>query len=312
MAVVFPIGIEVFTNAASCVAASTSGTTNPAAGTTESWTMGSGYTTFPTANFNASLTFTNPSATPPGNYFFIRDPADTTNEIVLVYAGGGGTATWYVQRGMNGATVAHASGATWVQIVTPYTLQNFKQAPGNISSAVVQTGTSAMVLASYTPTATEVAAGTSYRIIAFAASIGWTAVPTQTIAVYWGGSGSIGGTYTPGTCLASILTNTNATRLSPTTVTTNTSGISFDVEGSVTLISATTATCNLNMWYATSTTRNSNVSNASVVNNGAAGAVNLATPITISGNGPLFLVATWTGGTGPTATWTAPVIFRDT
>ena len=312
MAVVFPQGLEVFGNCSSCVATSTYGTTNPAAGTTEQWVMGTGYTSFPTATFNASTTFTNPSATPPGNYFYIRDPADTTNEIVLVYAGGGGTSTWYVQRGMNGATVAHASGATWVQVISPYTLQSFKQTPGNVSSAIVQTGTSSLVLASYTPLSAEVAAGTSWRVIAYAASIGWTAAPVQNVSLYWGGSGSVGGVYTPGTALASILTNTNATRLTPTTVTTNTSGMSMDVEGSITLITATTATCNMNMWYSTSTTRTTNISNASVVNNGAAGAVNLATPVTVSGNGPIFLVATWSGGTAPTATWTAPLIFRDT
>lgn len=316
MAVVFPQGIEVFSNVASCVAAAgsggTNGTSNPAAGTTESWTVSTGSTSFPVANFTSWPT----TSSPPGNYFYVSDPADTTHEIILVYnnnsSGSPGT-SWSVQRGMNGATVAHASGATYVQVVSPFSLQNMKQAPGNMSSAVSTSGTTETVLASYTPVSTDIAQGTSYRVIAFGA-LGWAAVPTLQIRLLWGGSGSVGGAYTigSGVQLAMIKTATNCPALTPTTATINssTAGHSFDVEGSITLLSTTTATCNMNMWYTGSSLTVTTV-NCSTVNTNSSGS-SLSTPVTISGSGPIFLTAAFTGGTTPALTATAPLIFRDT
>jgi hypothetical protein len=315
MAVVFPIGKEVFSNCASCVASS-GGTTNPSAGTTESWTMSTGYTSFPVATFTSSQSpFANTTSTVPANYFYVRDPADTTNEIVLVYnnnSSGSPGSTWYVERGMNGACVAHSSGATWVQVISPYSLQNMKQAPGNVSSAVAQNSTSSIIaLASYTTTSDEIAAGTSWRIIAYAGAVGWTAsAPVLTVSLYWGGSGSVGSTYTPGTVLAQLITATNCTRLTPTTVTATNAGYSFDVEGSLTMISTTTMASNLNMWY-NGASLNAGMSTGSTVNTASSGGKSQLSPITISGSGPIYLTAQWSTTTA-TATWTAPIIFRDT
>lgn len=107
--------VEVFANTPSCVAAGTSGTTVPASGTSETWTMGAGYTSFPTAS---------PAGSPP-TQFHIADPA-AISEVILVTGGGGGTATWTVTRGAEGTTpVAHAAGATFVQTVTAGALGTF-------------------------------------------------------------------------------------------------------------------------------------------------------------------------------------------
>lgn len=316
MAVIFPQGIEVFSNVASCVAAAgsggTNGTSNPAAGTTESWTVSTGFTSFPVANFTSWPT----TSSPPGNYFYVSDPADTTHEVILVYnnnsSGSPGT-SWSVQRGMNGACVAHASGATYVQVVSPFSLQNMKQAPGNMSSAVsVNSTATETVLATYTPLSTDIAQGTSYRVIAFGA-LGWTAVQTLQFRLMWGGSGSVGGAYTigSGAQLAMIKTATNCPALTPTTATINsaTLGHSFDIEGSITLLSTTTATCNMNMWY-TGATLAATAFNCSTVNTNSSGS-NLSTAVTISGSGPIFLTAAW-GSTTGSLTTTAPLIFRDT
>ena len=124
MAGTYPVptpATEVFGNCSTCVATSTYGTTSPSALTNETWTMGTGYTNFPTAQ----------QTNYPYNYFFIRDPADTSNEMCMVILGGGSTSTWSVIRGVLGTTpVAHGALATWEQVISSGTLQNFKQAPG--------------------------------------------------------------------------------------------------------------------------------------------------------------------------------------
>lgn len=304
MAVVFPQGIEVFANSASCVATSTYGTTNPAAGTTETWTMGTGYTTFPVAQNTAV----------PNNYFYVRDPADTTNEIVLVSnnnsSGSPGT-TWNVQRGMNGATVAHASGATWVQVVAPYTLASFKQTPGanSTSPTTVANTTTETVLASYTPLAVELQAGNTWDVVAYG-TYGVLATgtrPTLQFALYWGGSGSVGGAYTAtgGAALTKILTGTNALGL----ITSIAAGASFDVNGTLTWLSATTATANLNLFYQNGSLTVAGTSASSV--NATAGGASSATAVAISGNGPIFLTAKWSAASASnTLTATAPLVYR--
>jgi hypothetical protein len=304
MAVVFPIGLEVFGNCSSCVAGSTSGTTNPAAGTTESWTMSTGYTSFPTANFNASTTFTNPSATPPGNYFYIRDPADTTNEIVLVYSGGGGTTTWYVQRGMNGATVAHATGATWVQVISPYTLQNFKQAPGAAISAVtVGNTTTETIVAAYYPTSDEIEAGTAFDIYAFG-HFTQGAKPVLAWRLCWGNTLALGGTQIAGIATATTGPNPTITQnaVSWGASTMTASGLSFDINGQVILLSATSVTSNINWWYSNANNTTSTAANA---------LTSPASPVTISGSGPLLLTVQWgTATAANTLTATGPLIAR--
>lgn len=305
MAVVFPVGVEVFANAASCIAAGSSGTTNPAAGTTESWTVSTGSTSFPVAQ---NTVF-------PSNYFFVRDPADTTNEIVLVYnnnsSGSPGT-SWSVQRGMSGACVAHATGATWVQVIAPYTLGNFKQQPGAATSAVtVGNSATELVLASFQPQAGECIGGSAWEAVAFGTmATGNSATHILQFALYWGGSGSVGGTYTVGSGapLCKILTGTNAVAMAA--VTTFAAGSSFDVNGSIALLSATTATANLNLFWNNAANLTTAQATATATN-ATAGGASSATAVTISGDGPIFLTAKWGAiQAATTLTATAPMIYR--
>jgi len=313
MAIIFPQGVEVFANVASCVAAAgsggTNGTSNPAAGTPESWTVSTGSTSFPVANFGTG-TFTGVSATPPGNYFYVTDPADTTHEIVLVYdnnsSGSPGT-TWKVERGMNGTTVAHASGATWVQVVTPFTLQNIKQTPG-AQTAVTVNSTTETVLATYTPTSAELITGTTWEAVAF----GTFTTPTGTSGVRgiqfclrWGG---VSGTLLAYLATGSIASAPTLTANAPATTTTVAAGSTFDVNGSVTWLSSTTATANLNAWY-TGASLTTTANNATTVNTATSGQGS-STAVTISGSGPLVLTCKL-GSASSTVVATAPVIYRE-
>lgn len=306
MTIIFPVGIEVFGNVASCIATSTFGTTNPGAGSPETWTMGTGYTSFPVANFGTG-TFTGISSTPPGNYFYVTDPADTTHEIVLVYdnnsSGSPGT-SWKVERGMNGATVAHSSGATWVQVVSPFTLQNMKQAPGAAVSAItVGNTTTETIVATYYPTADEVSAGTTFDIYAFG-HFTQGAKPILTWRLCWGNTLTNGGTQLAGLSTATTgpapTITQNAVSWGASTMTA--SGLSFDINGQVILVSPTSASSNINWWYSNANNTTSTAANA---------LTSPASAVTISGNGPLLLTATWSVATAAnTLTATAPLIHR--
>lgn len=95
-------GTEVFTNYAQTTATSTSGTTAPATGTTETWTV------------TSSASF--PGATTGGNTFHVADPA-LPGEVIQVTNVSG--TTWTVIRGAEGTTpVAHATGAIFKQVVS--------------------------------------------------------------------------------------------------------------------------------------------------------------------------------------------------
>lgn len=95
-------GVEVFANYAQTTTTSTSGTTAPASGTTETWTV------------TSSTGF--PGATTGGNTFHIADPA-LPGEVIQVTNVSG--TTWTVIRGAESTTpVAHATGATFKQVVT--------------------------------------------------------------------------------------------------------------------------------------------------------------------------------------------------
>lgn len=264
--------------------------------------MGTGYTSFPTAS----------TSTVPNNYFYIRDPADTTNEICQVQAGGGSTTSWTVLRGACSTTpVAHASGATWVQVISPGTLQNFKQASNAATSPVTLASATATetVLASYVPNSSDLEAGATFEVIAYG-TLFWTTHPTLQLKVYWGGSGSPGSAFTAtGSALLSMIkTATNSPALTPTTTTAG-SGFSWDLNATITLLSTTTATCNMNMWYTGATLAAAGVS-ATTVNTSTAG-LSVATAITVSGDGPIILTALWgTGSTSNSITATAPAIYR--
>lgn len=95
-------GTEVFTNYAQTTATSTSGTTAPASGTTETWTV------------TSSASF--PGATTGVTTFHIADPA-LPGEVIQVTNVSG--TTWTVIRGAESTTpVAHATGATFKQVVS--------------------------------------------------------------------------------------------------------------------------------------------------------------------------------------------------
>lgn len=275
MAVVFPVGVEVFANAASCVATS-GGTTNPGAGATETWTMGTGNGSFPTAQTSAF----------PANYFFARDPADTTNEIVLVTDNTTPT-SWHVQRGMSGATVSHASGATWVQVIAPYTLGNFKQQPGAATSAVTVAATlTETLVATFQPQSGEIIGGSAWEVVAFGPIITSATATSLTWTLRWGGLA--------GTSLLTLVTGTNAVAL-PTSIA---AGGSFDVNGSVTLLSATSAVANLNFF-------------ANKVAAQVTGVASSQSATTVSGNGPVALTVKWANNTaGNSLTALAPTIYR--
>jgi hypothetical protein len=285
--VAFSTGIEVFGNCSSCVASSTSGTTSPSQGTQESWTMGTGYASFPSAQ----------TTNLPNTYFYIRDPADSTNEIVQVAVGGGGSSSWTVNRGACGTTpVAHATGATWVQVVAPGTLQNFKQASNAITTqATISTSTTETVLATHTPQATELEAGATWAAIAYGpiTAHGGSARGTLAFNLYWGGSGSVGGAFTLGTgkMVASLQTNANMPPFAATTVI---AGASFDVNGEVTWLSSTTAHANLNSWMAAGAALNTAPLVGSCADVTAVGGASGAGPVTIPAvTGPIILTAVW-------------------
>ena len=95
--------MELFANYPSTTAASASGTTSPASGTTETWTVSSS-AGFPAASSTAK------------NTFHIVDPALPTEIIAVTNVSG---TTWTVTRGAESTTpVAHATGATYKQVVT--------------------------------------------------------------------------------------------------------------------------------------------------------------------------------------------------
>lgn len=244
--------------------------------------MGTGYTSFPVAQDTAL----------PNNYFYIRDPADSTNEIVLVYSGGSSSATWSVQRGMNGSTVAHATGATWVQVIAPYTLSNFKQAVGaDITSVVLSDSTTETVICSYQPYTGEITPGATYEIDASGGLSTSSSAPTLQWTIRWGG--------VSGTILCQLLTGSSTTTIAATAMATSIgAGSGFDVNGTVTFESTTQATANLNFFWKKTTTAYTAVASS-------------MTPVTISGTGPLVLTAKWgTANASNALTVPAPLTYR--
>lgn len=103
---------ELFANNASTTV-SAGGTTAPASGTTETWTVASS-ASFPAASLAL------------GAQFHVADPALPAEKIAVTNVSG---ATWTVTRGAEStAPAAHAAGFTVVQVVTAGTLGTFQQA----------------------------------------------------------------------------------------------------------------------------------------------------------------------------------------
>lgn len=106
------MAIETYANYPFTTAAGSSGTTAPVTGTVETWTVASS-TSFPAAS------------TTLGTQFHIADPAQPTEVILVTNVSG---TTWTVTRGAESTTpVAHATGATFRQVVTAGVLRTFPQ-----------------------------------------------------------------------------------------------------------------------------------------------------------------------------------------
>lgn len=106
------MGTELFTNN-TATTVSSGGTTAPASGTVETWTVASS-ASFPAASSTL------------GTQFHVADPGQPTEKIKVTNVSG---PTWTVTRGAEGTTpVAHTTGFTVVQVVTAGALAAFRQA----------------------------------------------------------------------------------------------------------------------------------------------------------------------------------------
>src|SRR5258708_31889946 len=109
------IPLEVFANNPSTTVSS-GGTTAPAAGTAETWTVTSS-ASFPAVKYGAQQ-------------FHVADPAQPS-EMLAVQAVSG--TTWTVMRRAEGSVpVAHASGLTVVQVVTAGDLAGLRYPPREV------------------------------------------------------------------------------------------------------------------------------------------------------------------------------------
>lgn len=286
--------LEVFTNLPT-------GTVT-AGGTT---TTDTAFTVTPTNPFPVAS-----SSAIPSTFFRIVDVANDS-EIMWVTTAPGGSGSgqsWTVARAQEGTTaIDHAANWTCAQVITGGTLQNMRQTSGAAVSAVtVADSSSEIVVAVYDPLSSELVAGATFEAIAFGTyGTGGSTRPTLAWRLRWGGSGSVGSAYTAGTTLTELITGTNISTFSSTTVA---SGCSFDVSGTVTYISSTQATGQLNVWM-NNPTLVSGLTGVSV--NTGTGTTSSSTPITISGSGPIFLTAQWSAAeTYDTLTAVAPLIAR--
>lgn len=269
-----PAGIETFGN-------------QPAATVTSGGTT-TGSTSFSITSTGADWPSASTSVTP-NTFFRVTDQADTSEiMIVTTAAGGTGTDTWTVTRGAEGTSaIAHSANWTAVQVVTAGTLQNIKQTPSASVTAVTVNTTSETVLATYTPQAVDLTAGATWEAIAFGSIEKLGSTGTFTFRLRWGG--------VAGTLLTSHVTGTGSLN-----ITTLASGSSFDVNGTVTLLSPTSAVANLNYFASAAS---GTVSAQGCASNGSG--------VTISGGGPLVLTAQLsTTANSNSLTVPAPLIYR--
>lgn len=181
------ITTELWANPATSTTVTSGGTTAPAQGTSESWTMAGGYASFPAASNSAA----------PNSQFHVIDPALPTELIAVTNVSG---TTWTVTRGAEGTSpVAHASGFAVIQVVTAAGLDNLLQGPqsgnglalprANVNTSilsVVNNNTTALVAASMSVPANEATAGSIYEIEAWGVYGTASANTNLTFAVSWG------------------------------------------------------------------------------------------------------------------------------
>jgi hypothetical protein len=276
--------LTVFTNNPSTTAASTSGTTSPASGTTESWSVSSS-SGFPAAS----------NAAAPLSVFHIADPALPAELIRVTNISG---TTWSVTRGDEGTTpVAHATGATYFQVVSAGDLSGMKQATGALTSPVTYAGSGTeSLIAEYQPFTGEISAGTTFELVA-AGSIKITGTPTIQWNLRWGWVSS----GTPGTSILSLTSGTSCASLTSASMTV---ACAFDLTGTVTFISSTSAIANLNFWFAT----NATTGQGTGVTASATAVTGLTAP---PGGGPLALTAKWsTTSAANSLVVPGPLIYR--
>jgi hypothetical protein len=174
---------ELFANPpASATIVSSGGTTAPAAGSSESWTVSSS-TGWPAAS----------NSTVPASMFRIFDPAQPTEIMVVTNVSG---TTWTVTRGAEGTPVAHASGFTVENVITGASMNSMVQGPpsdygmnlpaaGVVTGAPVSNTTVAQTIAQITVPANEPVAGSVYEIELFGI-YSTTGTPSLVFTVQWG------------------------------------------------------------------------------------------------------------------------------
>lgn len=142
--------VEVFNKNQATTTVSSGGTTAPAQGTSQSWTVSSS-TGFPTASSSAS----------PPTLFHVVDPANSTEIIAVTNISG---TTWTVTRGAESTTpVTHTAGFTVYQVVTTGGLSKFPQvAVPPSGDATGATDTAAINVVAQNGAAALLQAGTYY------------------------------------------------------------------------------------------------------------------------------------------------------
>ena len=172
---------------------------------------------------------------------------------------------WGVTRGAEGTTpVTHATGFTIQQVVSAGELNNFQQMR-NGGNTVTSTITTIGTVGSYTPAVTDVpAAGVVYDFTAFGQIHDTT--HTATLATVWNG-----------TTLASAISGTEGLLGTNLPL-----GSSWWLEGKVHCFGATTMVSGFNFQASNFTTGTQTVSTIVGAN---------SAPVTVSGTGPLNIIA---------------------
>jgi hypothetical protein len=263
------------------------GTDAPASGTAEQWTVSSGVT-FPIAS----------TSTTPATYFLIADTAVTSEIIAVTVATTASPWVWNVTRGAESTTPqSHASNFTVQQVVSAGSLQNFKQATSaNTAPTTITNTTAETIIASYNPVTADLIPGTTFEAVAYGPFMrnGGTHAQTTGDPVFRFRWGSVTGTVLM-TCSPGLSGN-----ILPTTLA---AGSSFDVNGTVTLLSASTAVSNLNIFWSGSGT-------SATTGSGQVAASSL-TGTAISGSGPLLLTMSWSSASANFAmTVLTSIIYR--
>lgn len=189
--------LELYSNLGTTTVTS-GGTTAPAAGTVETWTVSSS-TSFPAAS----------NATFPPSQFRVQENDQTRQTEIMTVTHVAGT-TWTVTRGTEGTTpVAHPASFTIVQTITAGVLNGLATVAGMYLEAMVRTG-AASVGANTAPPGLRVPVACTLNNLYLWASTGPTGAALTVSVVRGGGSiatvtiaaGALTGTNTANVALA--------------------------------------------------------------------------------------------------------------